>query len=205
MMTTYHQYPVSVHLPPFPLLPLPCNREVGYYPEMESRIVSLIETLDDGRKNVLAMVRSMPERLHVATHDMETWTPLAIVEHLIISERSIFAGMPTPGQCHHKRPSFLNRLNRLGINTILRFRFSVPPPSPEMIPSGTLALEELDLMWGDDMAWLRHYCNSTSSEDLRKACFQHPVAGPLTLKQALIMAVLHIDYHLPTLEKRIRA
>lgn len=172
---------------------------------MQERILSLVETLDESRKDVLARLEGLPADLRAVSPGDGRWSPLSIVEHLIKAERSIFANMPVADRCIHATPTFLNHLNRLGITLILKYRVTVPVPAQEMLPAGTSDLETLAAEWGEHMAWLRMFVNTASSTELNHACFRHPIAGPLTLIQALSMAQLHVGYHLPTLEKRIRA
>lgn len=172
---------------------------------MQERILSLVESLDEARKNVLAQLEDLTGDQRVTSPGSSQWSPIGILEHLIRAERSIFANMPAPDQCIHTPPTLMNRFNRLGIICILKYRVPIPVPAEEMNPQGTTTLDALAEKWGDHMAWLRQFVNGTPPDSINRACFNHPVAGPLTLAQALEMALLHVGYHLPTLKERIKA
>jgi len=171
---------------------------------MQELIMSLAESLDEARKDVLSRLENLTETQQAFSPDRESWSPLGIAEHCVRAERSLLADMPEPQTCKHASPTLMNRINRLGIHCILKWRIPVPVPANAMNPSGGLSLEDIATMWGDDMAWLREYIEKAPTESLGHACFRHPIAGPLTLDQALAMAILHVGYHLPTLEARIK-
>lgn len=171
---------------------------------MQEQILSLVETLDEARKNVLAHLESLTESQLSFRPDDTTWSPLDIAEHCVMAECSLFANMPEPEACVHVSPTLRNRLNLLKRRYILKWRIPVLISTQAMQPQGKLSLGEIAASWGDHMVWLRGYIEKTSPESQKHACFRHPIAGPLTLNQALDMAILHVGYHLPMLEARIK-
>lgn len=179
------------------------TKKLGYQTAMQERILSLAESLDEARKDMLSRLENLTETQQGFSPDPKSWSPLCIAEHCIRAERSFLADMPRPGNCKHVPPSFMNRIHRLGIHSILKWRIPVPIQSDAILPSGKLNLEDLASMWGDDMAWLRKHIEKAPTKSLNLACFRHPIAGTLTLSQALTLDILHIEYHLPALEHRI--
>lgn len=172
---------------------------------MQEQILSLVETLDETRKDVLSSLEDLTEDQLAFRPNEKSWSPLDIAEHCVLAERSLLCNMPEPETCIHAAPTLTNRLNRLKTRCILRWRIPVPVSTQTMHPQGKLYLEDIATMWGEDMVWLRDHIEKTSKESLNHACFEHPIAGPLTFAQALDMAVLHIDYHLPMLAARIKS
>jgi transposase len=55
-------------------------------------------------------------------------------------------------------------------------------------------------MWNGTHEWLGTYVASLERKDLRRAVFAHPVAGALTVRQAVAL----IDVHLHTHTRQIR-
>ncbi|MBI9078970.1 MAG: DinB family protein [Pseudodesulfovibrio sp.] len=170
---------------------------------MQELILSLAESLDEARKDMLSRLENLTETQQAFSPDPKSWSPLCIVEHCIRAERSFLANRPRPGNCNHVPPSFMNRIHQMGIHAILKWRIPVPIQSHAILPSGKPNLEDLASMWGDDMAWLREHIEKTPAKAMNLACFPHPIAGTLTLAQALTLDILHIRYHLPALEIRI--
>ena len=172
---------------------------------MQEQILSLVEALDETRKDILSSLEGLTEDQLAFRPDKKSWSPLDIAEHCALTERSLLCNMPEPGTCIHAAPTLTNRLNRLRTRYVLRWRIPVQISAQGLHPQGGLRLEDIAAMWGDDMAWLRKYLENTPAESLEHAYFRHPIAGPLTLAQVLDMAVLHIDYHLPMLAARIKS
>ena len=64
-----------------------------------------------------------------------------------------------------------------------------------MIPQGDRSLGELRRLWDENQEWLRAYIEGLDSRGFRRAVFEHPVAGPLSVPQALHMGQVHLDTH----------
>jgi hypothetical protein len=64
-----------------------------------------------------------------------------------------------------------------------------------------LVLAELRRMWDENKTWLLSVLEAFGPEGVGKAVFEHPVAGPLTVEQAVRMVQVHFDGHV----KQIRA
>jgi len=85
---------------------------------------------------------------------------------------------------------------------ILRFGIPVKVPSRRMVPTGQAPLTELRKRWDGNLHWLRTYAAGLEGGGEQRAVFLHPVAGPITLAQALRMDRLHLGVHLRQIRKR---
>ena len=47
----------------------------------------------------------------------------------------------------------------------------------------------------ENQAWMRAYVAGLGPEGFRRAVFEHPVAGPLTVEQAVRMDQVHLETH----------
>jgi hypothetical protein len=70
-----------------------------------------------------------------------------------------------------------------------------------MVPDGNTSLSELRHQWEENLSWLRDYLDTLRPEDLQRAVFRHPIAGPMTVAQTIHMARLHFDVHFRQISK----
>ena len=78
---------------------------------------------------------------------------------------------------------------------VLKYGIPVQVPSPAMIPQGDRSLGELRRLWDENQEWLRAYIDRLDRQGFRRAVFEHPIAGPLGVEQALHMGQVHLDTH----------
>ena len=77
----------------------------------------------------------------------------------------------------------------------------MPIPSDGMVPDGNTSLSRVRQQWDENLRWLRDYLATLKPEDLRRAVFRHPIAGPMTVVQTIHMAKMHFDVHLRQIQK----
>jgi hypothetical protein len=87
---------------------------------------------------------------------------------------------------------------------VLRFKIPVKVPAKRMLPTGQISLADVRSAWDENLHWLRAYVAGLAPGGGRSAVFLHPVAGPITLTQALRMDRLHFAVHLRQI-RRLRA
>lgn len=123
------------------------------------------------------------------------WSILEIFEHLVIAEREVLGGLPEPFQLVRRRRLLKHHLAYPLVMLVLKFSIPVKVPSSTMVPRGRYSFDELRLLWNETMEWVQKYAESIDSTGTRDAVFEHPVAGPLTIGQALHMDQLHLESH----------
>lgn len=141
------------------------------------------------------------ERMVPATLTMRPipakWSILEQVEHLVLAERSVFRGLPDPEALRSRARRPVHRMARLVVLFVLRFRVPVPVPDRAMLPSGEpRTLDELRRMWDENQVWLAAAIDALGTDGVRGAVLRHPVAGPLTVEQAVQMDHVHLGRHL---------
>ncbi len=132
------------------------------------------------------------------------WAPIVIVEHMVLADLTVFAGLPAlllPA----RRRTLADRFRYLLVLTVLRLRIPLRVPSEGMIPTGRRSLEELRELWATHLANLVAYTARQEPASLLRAVFFHSVAGPLTVAQAVGMARIHMRTHLRQIHALIRA
>jgi hypothetical protein len=129
------------------------------------------------------------------------WSILQIVQHMVLAERDVMQYLPEPEELIARQRGLRARIFYLVVLLILRWNIRVPVPSEGMVPDGNTSLSELRQQWDENMRWFRGYLDSLGPEDLKRAVFSHPIAGPLTGPQAGKLAQYHFDAHLRQIKK----
>ena len=129
------------------------------------------------------------------------WSILQIVQHMVLAERDVMQYLPEPEELIDRKRGLRARIFYVVVLLILRWNIQVPVPSEGMVPDGNTSLSELRQQWDENMRWFRGYLDSLGPEDLKRAVFSHPIAGPLTGPQAGKLAQYHFDAHLRQIKK----
>jgi hypothetical protein len=79
---------------------------------------------------------------------------------------------------------------------VLRTGIPVGVASPAMLPEGGRDLAELRRLWDEDKAWLLACINHLGPQGIHKAVLKHPIAGPVSVRQAVVMSRLHLERHI---------
>jgi hypothetical protein len=168
--------------------------------------------------DLLARIDRMEAQRDALLQDLTTWAPdaltarpgpgrwsaLEILEHLVVAEFEILAHLPDPTTLTPRHRKLKHRLRYGLVWLVLRLQIPVKVPSPSMAPAHGGDLAEWTRRWEATYAWLRS-AMAARGETLRtEALFRHPVAGPITLAQALELDRLHLAVHRRQLQ-RIRA
>jgi len=138
--------------------------------------------------------RLEPERL-TAKPLPGKWSILEIVEHLVVGDREVFRSLPNPSALVDQPRRLRDRVSYPLVMFVLACHIPAKVPSPRYLPRGRSSLPDLRRDWAEIQQWLRSYVARLEQGDPDKAVFGHPVAGPLTMQQALDMGKLHLATH----------
>jgi hypothetical protein len=166
---------------------------------------ALIEALDRERLALLEGVEAHGADAISNRTQPGAWSILEIVEHLVVAEAVILRGLPPSAELTDRPRSLKQRILFQVVMAILRFGIPVKVPTRRMVPTGQVPLMELRKRWDGHLLWLRAYAAGLDAQGERRAVFEHPVAGPITLAQALRMDRLHLGIHQRQIQKRLRA
>lgn len=162
---------------------------------MATRAQERIQELDRRRRELLDLAAALPAAALPAKPATGGWSVLEIIEHLVLAERAILLDLPDPATLVDRPRGFRARCFYPLVLGILAWRIPVKVPSRRMLPGGGRSLAELRARWDENLAWLTAYAAGQDPARAQPAAFLHPVAGPLTLDQALRMALLHLEIH----------
>jgi hypothetical protein len=154
-----------------------------------------LQAFDDTRRGLLDEMEALDPALLVAKPIAGKWSMVEIIEHLVLAERAVFKGLPDPSRLVERHRDLGNRVRYVLVLFILTSGIPVRTPSSAMVPQGERGLAELRRLWDESQRWLRSCIAHLGPEAGRKAVFEHPIAGPLTVSQAVRMAQVHVDGH----------
>jgi hypothetical protein len=154
-----------------------------------------IQAFDDTRRGLLDEMEALDPALLVAKPVAGKWSMIEIIEHLVLAERAVFKGLPDPSRLVENRRDLGHRGRYLLVMFILTSSIRVRVPSPAMVPQGDRGLAELRRLWDESQRWLRSCIAHLGPGAGGKAVFEHPIAGPLTVSQAVRMGQVHVEGH----------
>jgi DinB family protein len=159
------------------------------------RLDKRLQAFNEKRGALLDEMGALDPAKLVAKPLADKWSILEIIEHLVVAEREVLKRLPQPSQLAERERNLKNRFTYLMVMFVLRYGIPVKVPSPAMVPRGNRSLDELRRLWDENQEWLRAYVARLDPKGFRRAVFEHPVAGPLTVEQAVHMDQVHLDTH----------
>ena len=162
----------------------------------DMRLDARLQAFDERRRALLDEMEAVePDKL-TARPRPGKWTMLEIIEHLVLAERVVYEGLPEPSQLTVRETSLRDRIRYLMVRFVLRAGIPVGIASPAMTPQGGRDLAELRRLWDENQAWLRACVEGLETHRIHGAVLEHPVAGPLDMKQVVVLTQDHLDTHL---------
>lgn len=168
---------------------------------MTSELRDKFEMYDRTRRAFLEELANLNEDQLRRKPGPSDWSILQIVQHMVLAERDVMQHLPEPKELIARKRGLRARIFYVVVILILRWNIRVPVPSKRMVPDGNTSLSELRQQWDENMRWFRGYLDSLEPEDLKRAVFSHPIAGPLTGPQAGKLAQYHFNTHLRQIKK----
>lgn len=162
---------------------------------MRDQLERDLEAIDTSRCALLDELGILDSGTLAARPRPGKWSILEIVEHLVLAEREVLQKLPRPSELVELKRGLRTHFTYPMVMLVLRWGIAVKAPSPGMIPTGTSSLSQLRGQWDESQRWLRAYVAGLDRHGIGRAVFQHPVAGPLTVQQAVHMSQLHILAH----------
>ena len=165
-----------------------------------SRLERELRRLNEWRAAWLDELEALPPERLVTAPRPGKWSILEIVEHLAVSEHVVFQGLPDPSLLVERPRRLKHRFLYLLVAVFLRSAIPIRMPSQSLAPRGGRSLGELRRLWDESQEWLLAYVRQLDAQGLRRAVFEHPAAGPLTVGQVIHLNQLHIDRHVRQIE-----
>ena len=163
---------------------------------MQKTLESLIEQIDTKKSEIIKRTLAINEADQNTPPVKGGWSPVQVVEHLIIFEEWLFAGRKKAVEAGASlKPGFKGKLFtsvvRLMIGTKARFG-----TMPEFEPTGEIDLTKRMADWSALRQSISKELESIDSSQLQATFAIHPIAGPIDSQTTLELISLHLDYHL---------
>ena len=162
-----------------------------------SRLARAFSRLTDQTDRLLDDLRTWPaEQLRLAL-DSQAWSPLQVVEHLILTEHVVLEMMRTNRAAPH-RVTIAGQLRSAIVVAamLLPTRVGVPAAAQAVIPARTRpTLAELVERWTAERHDLAEFLSSLSAIEAARGLCRHPYGGWTTADGALLFLRSHLYHH----------
>ena len=166
---------------------------------MEQNLYYMMHSTHDHKTELIKTLSSLSEQhtgiLRRKPPGEERWSPIMALEHIVLVERSLLAGLPEPENMLSHRRTLANRLSYAITSYVFNLHLLLPVPEIALYPTGTLDLQEVTSMWDENHKWLRSFITEAPRSCLNNYYFYHRVAGPLNIEQAMSLNLAHIVMH----------
>lgn len=159
------------------------------------------------RNEIIALTKSAPQGQLSFRTSPNKWSVLQILTHLYISEQLSFSyikkkslGIDTLQDAGLKQTLLMPVLK---ISQRLPLRFKAPTVVVEHTPE-PLPLNNLIDHWNLLRLELRSHLENISDKHVHRLVYKHPIAGRLSLPQALQFFAEHINHHRPQIIKALK-
>lgn len=150
--------------------------------------MELLKTLSSLNKQYAGILRRKPP-------GEDRWSPIMVLEHMILTERSLLAWLPDPEDMEPQPRTISNKIAYSITSYVFNLQLLLPVPEVALYPTGKLDIYELTEMWDENHAWLRSFITEAPRECLKENYFRHQIAGPMNIEQAMSLNLAHIVMH----------
>jgi len=161
---------------------------------MLSKIQALETDLEDRKSELINNLTSYSDDLLRFRPKPDRWSILMILQHIILGEQGIRLS-----EVELRDNPVRQRLkpgNMLAVVIdVLEKDIPVEVPDVSVEPDGSMELDELIALWGQERKMLRDLLEDITEETVNDVIFSHPAAGPLDPIGTLKLAVVHFDTH----------
>ena len=155
-----------------------------------------IQNFNQKRIKLLDELETLDPAVLTTRPQADKWSILEIIEHLVVAERAVLSGLFESSRQRQSQRSLKNHLMYIAVMAVLKLPFPVKVPAPSMLPQGNKNLDDLRKMWDENLKSLQSYLSKLDQQSIQEDVFRHPIAGPMTVSQAVHMDFYHFDRHL---------
>ncbi|MEZ0574831.1 DinB family protein [Halodesulfovibrio aestuarii] len=150
--------------------------------------IELLKTLSSLNKQYAGILRRKPP-------GEDRWSPIMVLEHIVLAERSLLGGLPEPEDMELLHRTFAHKISYAITSYVFNLQLLLPVPELAMYPKGEYDIYELTDMWDENHAWLRSFITEAPRECLSENYFRHQIAGPMNIEQVMGLNLAHIVMH----------
>lgn len=173
---------------------------------MNKTLEKLFQRLEEQRNTLLQNLQTHSPQQLAAKPSSDKWSALEILTHLYTSERLSFGYIKKKSQgIQHLKNAGLQQaflVPILKISQRLPFKFKAPNVVKENTPEA-LPLDILISQWNLMRIELKSHLENIPDKHVHKLVYKHPIAGRLSLPQALQFFAEHINHHKPQIKRTL--
>lgn len=118
-----------------------------------------------------------------------------VLEHIVVTERSLLSGLPAPEDMKVLHRTFANKISYAITAYVFNLQLLLPVPEVALQPKGEYDIYELTDMWDENHTWLRSFITEAPRDCLQNTYFRHQITGPMNIEQAMGLNLAHIVMH----------
>jgi len=155
------------------------------------------------KNDLLKMTASLSQTQKTFKLNMETWSVLEVIEHLILVEEVSIRGIQKRLEENSTiKPAGLSTWFRsFLLNTGLRMNVKYKAPSKRVYPENPQSLEDLNNRWEKSTENLSKFLSEFQESDLNLPVYRHPRGGDITLTYGLEFFLEHLNHHIQQIER----
>lgn len=162
-----------------------------------------LQRIEALRTSLLAETGGLDLQSLTTRLEPDKWSILEVLEHLVRSETDVMRGIFEGETLAARERTLGNRMAFLVVMFVLRYPIPVKTPSRGMVPRGKWSWDEISSKWEQNHKTIRKFVDELDEEGRRQAVFAHPVSGPLTPYQAILMLEVHLRRHARQIRRMI--
>ncbi len=155
------------------------------------------------RTELIASVRKAPDP--PAPGPGAPWTPVQILQHLMLAEEVALGQMRRGLAEDRRRPTLRHRVGRVAVKVVFHLRLRVRTPISTVVPEPPLELAEVERRWEAAGRGIEVFLRERARSAPGDPVFRHPIAGPLGPAAAVELLLTHVRHHAAQVRERLPA
>lgn len=175
---------------------------------MHIKLEKIYQALENQRLELNTHLQSFTTEQLQAKPTASSWSALQVVAHLYTAEKLSFSyikkkslGIADVGNAGLRQTMLMPILK---LSQRLPFRFKAPKAVVENTPEA-IPLEHLIDHWNLLRLELKAHLENLPDAHMNKLVYKHPVAGRLSLPQAMQFFAEHINHHKPQIKRALKS
>lgn len=160
--------------------------------------------LTSGLDDLLTVLRGMTDEQRRHRAQPNDWSALEVAHHVFLAERGTVDSLEKLRGRPSRRRSWKNKLGNLAVGVVFRLGIPVQNPSKVVTPDPAVSFEELEREWREVRERMLDLLQSMDEGAEKHAGMNHPIAGPMTVKETMAFLAAHLERHLKQM-RRLRA
>ena len=168
---------------------------------MLPHIEKAYESLLKKRRDLLRQLGSLSMEVLRYKVGPDKWSIVEVIEHLVISERSILQQLETnvPASILDAKSKTPDKFQT--VIKVMERDIPVDVPEESLEPHGRLTMDELLNQWNDIRKKLQGLLAEIKTDNKNDPVYRHPFGGPLDIGESLRFIDVHFDNHLRQIDR----